>query len=47
MSEFKTVFLVGGEATRLHPLSKEGPKALLSIRGVSIIDHMLQKFSDV
>ena len=47
MSEFKTIFLVGGEATRLHPLSKEGPKALLSIRGVSIIDHMLQKFSDV
>ena len=47
MSELKTVFLVGGEATRLYPLSEKSPKALLPIRGISIIDHMLQKFSDV
>ena len=47
MSELKTVFLVGGEATRLHPLSDKSPKALLPIRGLSIIDHMLQKFADV
>lgn len=47
MRELKTVFLVGGEATRLSPLSDQKPKALLSIRGVTIIDSMFEKFSNV
>ncbi len=47
MKELKTVFLVGGEATRLSPLSDQSPKALLSIRGVTIIDNMFNNFSNV
>ena len=36
--------LVGGEATRLSPLSKGIPKALLTIRGKKIIDIILENF---
>ena len=36
--------LVGGEATRLQPLSSGIPKALLSIRGVRIIDKIIKQF---
>ena len=38
--------LVGGEATRLQPLSSGIPKALLSIRGVRIIDKIIKQFSN-
>ncbi len=38
--------LVGGEATRLKPLSSGIPKALLTIRGVRIIDKIIQQFSN-
>ena len=38
----KTIYLlVGGEATRLKPLSEGVPKALLTVRGVSIVDLIL------
>ena len=37
--------LVGGEATRLQPLSTGIPKALLTVRGEKIIDLIIQKFS--
>jgi len=47
MSELKAVLLVGGEATRLHPLSKDSPKGLLPIRELPIIEYMFKKFLDV
>ena len=37
--------LVGGEATRLQPLSIGIPKALLTIRGEKIIDKIITQFS--
>ena len=37
--------LVGGEATRLQPLSTGIPKALLTVRGEKIIDLIIQQFS--
>lgn len=39
--------LVGGEATRLQPLSSGVPKALLTIRGERIIDKIIKKFSNL
>jgi len=39
--------LVGGEATRLQPLSSGIPKALLTIRGVRIIDKIITQFSNL
>ena len=38
--------LVGGEATRLRPLSEGIPKALLTIKGESLIDLILDNLSD-
>ena len=38
--------LVGGEATRLQPLSSGIPKALLTIRGVRIVDRIIKQFSN-
>jgi len=38
--------LVGGEATRLQPLSSGIPKALLTIRGERIIDKIIKQFSN-
>jgi NDP-sugar pyrophosphorylase family protein len=37
--------LVGGEATRLQPLSTGIPKALLKVQGEKIIDLIIQRFS--
>ena len=37
--------LVGGEATRLQPLSTGIPKALLTVRGEKIIDLIIHQFS--
>ena len=39
--------LVGGEATRLQPLSDGIPKALLTIRGKRIIDKIIKQFSNL
>ena len=39
--------LVGGEATRLQPLSSGMPKALLTIRGERIIDKIIKQFSNL
>ena len=39
--------LVGGEATRLQPLSSGIPKALLTIRGVRIVDKIIKQFSNL
>ena len=38
--------LVGGEATRLQPLSSGIPKALLTVRGERIIDKIIKQFSN-
>ena len=38
--------LVGGEATRLRPLSEGIPKALLTIKGKPLIDIILSNLSD-
>jgi len=38
--------LVGGEATRLRPLSEGIPKALLTIKGEPLIDLILDNLSD-
>ena len=38
--------LVGGEATRLRPLSEGIPKALLTIKGKPLIDLILSNLSD-
>ena len=38
--------LVGGEATRLRPLSEGIPKALLTIKGKPLIDLILVNLSD-
>ena len=38
--------LVGGEATRLQPLSSGVPKALLTIKGERIIDKIIKQFSN-
>ena len=38
----KTIYLlVGGEATRLKPLSEGIPKALLTVKDTSIIDLII------
>jgi len=47
MNDYIAVLLVGGEATRLQPLSNNEPKGLLPIRQVPIIEYMFKKFVDV
>ena len=43
----KTIYLlVGGEATRLKPLSEGVPKALLTIKSVPIIDLILENLEE-
>ena len=39
--------LVGGEATRLQPLSSGIPKALLTVKGEKIIDKIIKQFSNL
>ena len=43
----ESYLLVGGEATRLQPLSSGVPKALLTIRGERIIDKIIKQFSNL
>ncbi len=42
MKMYEIYLLVGGEATRLQPLSSGIPKALLTIRGERIIDKIIK-----
>jgi mannose-1-phosphate guanylyltransferase len=42
----KALLLVGGKATRLHPLSLTRPKCLFPLAGKPIIDHILEGLSD-
>jgi glucose-1-phosphate thymidylyltransferase len=43
----KAVVLAAGYATRLYPLTLERPKALLSVGGRPIIEHVLEAIGDV
>ena len=40
----KILILAGGYGTRLYPLVKDTPKALLEVCGGTLIDHVLEKF---
>jgi len=39
----KVLILAAGYATRLYPLTENTPKALLPIRGTTILDHLVEK----
>lgn len=41
------LILAGGYGTRLYPVIKDIPKALLEVCGKTLIDHTLDKFSEV
>src|SRR5690554_4896461 len=43
----KAIILVAGYATRLYPLTKDKPKALLEVGGKPILEHILEKISAV
>lgn len=43
----KALILAAGYATRLYPLTKNIPKPLLEVAGVSILDHICQKLEKV
>jgi NDP-sugar pyrophosphorylase family protein len=40
----KAIILVGGEATRLRPLTLQMPKALIPLQGKPILEHVLELF---
>ncbi len=40
----KILILAGGYGTRLYPVVKDTPKALLEVCGKTLIDHTLEKF---
>lgn len=43
----KALILAAGYATRLYPLTKEHPKALLKVKGKPIIDYIIKKIAVV
>ena len=43
----KAIILAAGYATRLYPLTKNTPKALLDIKGTTILDHILEKVEKI
>lgn len=43
----KCIILVAGYATRLYPLTKNQPKALLQVAGKTILDHIMEKVETV
>lgn len=42
----KVILLAAGYGTRLYPLTKDKPKALLTINGSTILDHILKDIED-
>ena len=43
----KAVVLAAGYATRLYPLTRDRPKALLSVGGKPMLEHLLERLGDV
>lgn len=43
----KALILAAGYATRLYPLTKEYPKALLEVRGRPILDYIVEKIDGI
>jgi len=43
----KVIIPAAGYATRLYPLTKDTPKALLDISGKTMLDHILDKLKDL
>ncbi len=43
----KCIILAAGYATRLYPLTKDKPKSLLEIGGITILEHILKKVEKV
>src|SRR4051812_12634965 len=46
-SGVKAVVLAAGYATRLYPLTRDRPKALLSVGGKPMLEHLLERLDDV
>lgn len=42
MSNVKAIILAAGESKRLKPLTKNKPKCLLKINGITILDHQIK-----
>ena len=43
----KVIIPVAGYATRLYPLTKNKPKALLEVKGKPILEHILKKVEEL
>ena len=43
----KAILLAAGYATRLYPLTKDFPKALLSVGGMPLLDHILMQLNKI
>lgn len=43
----KAIFLCAGYGTRLHPLTRDLPKALLSIAGEPLLNHLVRKLEPI
>lgn len=43
----KCILLAAGYATRLYPLTKDKPKSLLKVGGITILEHILKKVEKV
>lgn len=43
----KVIIPVAGYATRLYPLTKDQPKALLDIKGKPILEHIIKKIEEL
>ena len=43
----KILILAGGYGTRLYPVIKDTPKALLEVCGKTLIDHIVEKFQGI
>ncbi|UCG93335.1 MAG: nucleotidyltransferase family protein [candidate division WOR-3 bacterium] len=47
MNRVKALILCAGYATRMYPLTKNRPKALLTVAGRPIVEHILEKLEDM
>ena len=43
----KAIILAAGYATRLYPLTRDFPKALLSVGGMPLLDHILRQLDKI